>query len=264
MAFAKFIGLLLIMLFADVQGQVVSPAAASGTLAPAGLASAPGPAPDYQYNIVWTLTAGSAIVAPNNTLTLQNVSPAVTYISTVPTVHAGNLDTEYFVSNKVDQQGFWLGAPDVAIIGKNATGAKKIVLLAVDNPTLTNSTIVFEDIPLTARDAPIYKGGPVAAFLTEFSQATAQAANIYANIDTTLVLYNVSFVVDGMMVRNPAASSQPTRRRELLQMGYSLGSPSGGYGFTFDCSANTPWRPVGCGPLMAPISHFPGWGRRGL
>jgi hypothetical protein len=74
--------------------------------------------------------------------------------------------------------------------------------------------------------------------------------------------FQVSFVVDGMMVRNPAFSL-PTRRRDLLQMGALLDSPAND-GFTFDCSANTPWRPVGCGPLMAPISHFPTWNRRGL
>jgi hypothetical protein len=72
----------------------------------------------------------------------------------------------------------------------------------------------------------------------------------------------VSLVVDGMMVRNPAAATVLTKTRHLLQLGAPLASPAVD-GFTFDCSANTPWRPVGCGPLMAPISHFHGRGRRG-
>lgn len=68
----------------------------------------------------------------------------------------------------------------------------------------------------------------------------------------------VSLVVDGMMVRNPAVP-EPKATRALLQSA----SPMGSYdGFTFNCAANTPWRPVGCGPLMAPISHFNGWGGR--
>lgn len=79
-------------------------------------------------------------------------------------------------------QSWWRGrcrAPDVAIIGKDATGAEKVVLLAVDNPVLTATTAVFESIPLTpTKDAPIYKGGPVAAFLTELSNVSGPASDL--------------------------------------------------------------------------------------
>lgn len=73
----------------------------------------------------------------------------------------------------------------------------------------------------------------------------------------------VSLVVDGMMVRNPAVRTQgPTRQgRRLLQLADPMGPANDG--FSFNCAADTVWRPVGCGPMMAPISHFSGWGRRG-
>eukprot|EP00884_Botryococcus_braunii_P016085 jgi/Botrbrau1/315/Bobra.0022s0277.2 len=89
------------------------------TLAPSGsavaagpLGVAPGPRPvanNQSSNIAFALTAAEATFGPNDTLILNNVSPAVTYFSTVPVYHAGNMNTTRFVSGNLSLNGTWLG-----------------------------------------------------------------------------------------------------------------------------------------------------------
>eukprot|EP00884_Botryococcus_braunii_P002088 jgi/Botrbrau1/11880/Bobra.126_2s0014.2 len=189
-------------------------------------------------NLAFALTAGSATFGPNNTLYLGGLAPAVTYFATVPVYHAGNLNTSFFLSGNLSYNGSWLGNPDAALLG-SLNGSQVVVLLSIGSPLQRGRIATFKAFHLTSEDQPLLQGGPVAAFFRDLAvtKASGSPARILTTVSGATRLRDVSLVVDSAMTESTAAHG-------LKSVASTTATNDG---FTYDCRANTPWKPIWCG-----------------
>eukprot|EP00884_Botryococcus_braunii_P004359 jgi/Botrbrau1/13924/Bobra.136_2s0012.1 len=219
----------------------------AGSGAPGPLAAAPSPRPGPVYsnvsNLVFSVTGGSAKFT-NATLTISDVSPAVSFFTSVPIWHGGVMNTSFFSSETLVYNGSWLGDPDAALYGTDKAGKKVVVLLTIGAPVLKGSKLTFAAYHLPTTENPLLRGGVVDAVILGTRAGNYQGPQVLQDPGSSTDLVNVALLIDNALAEFPVPSSLKS-----AQLGAVDDS-----GFTYDCFANTPWKPIWCGS-----AYYGGW-----